>query len=223
MERVSTLAEPEEEAPFLRRALRAAREGGAREVWMRALALAGYRRLTVYLRDLGKPYEPGPDPVTTRPLDDIDAYLALRPQAARADVEHRLARGDICGAARIGDKIVGVRWLAFGCAEIDYLGLAFDLPPDTAYAYDAWTRPDARSAGVNRALSGWTDTQLRARGGRRTLSAILPENRAARRMTGSLPLRTMGTIAVIRLPGGRRIPLRRGVPLEVLGAARPLR
>jgi hypothetical protein len=212
----------EDEAPFLSRALRAAREGGAREVWMRALALAGYRRLTVYLRDLGDQYEPRPAFVTTGPLEDIDDHCALRPRVPRAEVERRLARGHICAAARIGEEMVGVRWLSFDRAEIDYLGLAFDLAPDVAYVYDVYTRPDARRLGVNRALTGWTDARQRERGGRWTLSAILPENRGGGRIPGSLPMRHVGTIAVLRLPG-RRIPLRRGVPREVLGAATRLR
>jgi len=213
-------AAAEDEAPFLRRAARAAREGGAREVCMRALALAGYRRLTVYVRELGDHYEPPPDPVTTGPLDDVQTHRAVRPRVPRAEVDRRLARGDLCGVARIGDEIVGVRWLAFERAVVDYLGLAFDLPPDVAYIYDAWTRPNARGAGVSRALSGWTDSHLRERGGRWALSAILPENRVVSRR--NLPIRRVGTIAVLRLPG-RRIPLRRGVPLEVLGTPTPLR
>jgi hypothetical protein len=211
----------EDEAPFLTRAVRAAREGGAREVWMRALALAGYRRLTVYLRDLDDQYEPRPAFVATGPLDDIDDHCALRPRIARAEVERRLALGHICSAARIGEQVVGVRWLSFGRAEIDYLGLAFDLPPDVAYVYDVYTRPDARSLGVNRALTAWTDARQRERGGRWTLSAILPENRGGSRIPGSLPMRSVGTIAVVRLPG-RRIPLRRGLPRGLLGTATPL-
>jgi hypothetical protein len=212
---------PEDDAPFLSRALRAAREGGAHEVWMRALALAGYRRLTVYLRDLGDQYEPRPAFVTPGPLDDVDTHCGLRPQIPRAEVERRLARGHICAAARIGEEVVGLRWISFGRAEIDYLGLAFDLPPDVAYVYDVYTRPDARSLGVNRALTGWTDARQRERGGRWTLSAILPENRGGSRIPGSLPMRRVGTIAVVRLPG-RSIPLRRGVPRDVLGTATPL-
>jgi hypothetical protein len=212
----------EDEARFLSRALRAAREGGAHEVWMRALALAGYRRLAVYLRDVADRYEPHSSPVTIGPLDDVDDHLALRPRVPRAEVERRLTLGDICCTACMGDEIVGVKWLAFGRAEIDYLGLAFDLAPDVAYVYDAWTRPDARGLGVNRATSAWTDAQLRERGARWMLSAILPENRGGSRIPGSLPMRRVGTIAVVRLPG-RRIPLRRGVPRDVLGAATPLR
>jgi hypothetical protein len=196
----------------------ALREGGVRELWWRALAVTVYRRLQLYLRDVDAPHEPGPPDVVVRLLDDADAYLAARPGTPRAEVERRLARGDLCGLGSVGDEVVATRWLSFGIAEIEYLDLAFEIAPGLGYVYDVWTRPDHRGGGLNRSLSTWSATVIRERGGHSSFSAILPENRGGSRIPGSLPMRPAGTAGCLRLPG-RRIPVRRGVPDGVLGRA----
>lgn len=214
-------ATPPEEQPFLRRAVLAARAGGVREVWQRFLGVTVYRRLVLYVRDVGEPHDPGPDTVEVGRLEDIEAHRAARPQTPVAELERRLARGDVCGVGRLDGEIVAVRWLSFDVAEIDYLGLTFELPAGVVYVYDVWTRPGLRRSGVNRRMSSWSTAVLQERGDRRLLSAILPENAGGSRIPGTLPMRRAGTIGCVRLPG-RRIPVRRGVPPGVIGAARPL-
>ena len=200
----------------------ALREGGVRELWWRALGVTVYRRLTLYLRDVDAPHDPGPAEVVVRELDDVDAYLAARPRPARAEVERRLARGHVCGLAWLGDEVVGTRWLSFGVAEIDYLDLAVEIRRDLGYVYDVWTRPDLRRSGVNRSLSTWSADLIRERGGGYSFSAILRENRGGSRIPGTLPMRPAGTLGCLRLLG-RRIVVRRGVPDGVLGRATRLR
>jgi hypothetical protein len=204
--------------PLPRRVIDALRHGGVRELWWRALGVTVYRRLQLYLRDVDAPHEPGPPDVVVRLLDDVDDYLAARSGAPRAEVERRLARGDVCGIGWLGDEVVGTRWLSFGVAEIEYLDLAFEIAPSLGYVYDVWTRPDQRGSGVNRSLSTWSANVIRERGGRYSFSAILAENRGGSSIPGTLPMRPAGTLGCLRLLG-RRIDVRRGVPDDVLGRA----
>ena len=210
------------DASLPHRILDALRHGGVRELWWRALGVTVYRRLQLYLRDVDAPHDPGPADIVVRALDDVDAYLAARPGASRAEIERRLARGDVCGLGWRGDEVVGARWLSFGVAEIDYLDLVVELRGDLGYVYDVWTRPDLRRSGVNRSLSTWSADLIRERGGRYSFSAILQENRGGSRIPGTLPMRPAGTLGCLRLLG-RRIPVRRGVPDGVLGRTTRLR
>lgn len=68
------------------------------------------------------------------------------------DFRDRLARGETWLLGLRGDRVATYTWLHDrGTCAYPYLpGCVFDLPPDVAYGYDAWTPPELRGGGLRR-------------------------------------------------------------------------
>ena len=103
--------------------------------WFRILAKAGiYRRLILAERPLS---EPQPEFTTFLSMsvellreDQVDAYLALRPNESASEVRRRLAAGQWCFANWLDRQIIGVAWMTGGRAPLAYLDRDLDLAPD---------------------------------------------------------------------------------------------
>jgi hypothetical protein len=193
------------------RLIDAARREGLRGLWWRTLSATVYRRLVVAAREIDQ----GPPPARARlalefeylTLDGLGEYMRLRPDANAAEVERRLRAGRRCALARHRGEIVSVRWLSTDVAEIDYLGLAFEVPPGVLYLYDYYTSPSARRHGIAAARWSILHEEYRRARVRRLIGAIMPENTGGRGAVSSAAYRTVGTVGCVRLPGVR-IPVR---------------
>jgi hypothetical protein len=184
-----------------------------------------YRRLGVYESRLDSPQIAPQPALAIEPGElgagDVETYMRLRPDTPDAEVRRRLARGDRCFVAWSGGELLSVRWLAFGTAEVAYLGLRFALPDGVAYPYDAFTPAELRGEGLSWAMGAFMAETVRGEGCRSLVSLIRPENAGGERLVarrGTIPSRTVGCL---RLPGVR-IPFRRVRP-GLLGPATRLR
>ena len=168
--------------------------------------MIGFRRAILFERALGDgPVSPAP-PTPGAELglldrDDVGEYVALHPQATRAELERRLAAGDRCHVARAGGRLVAARWAAFTEARVPYLEHTFPLAEDEAFVYDVFGDPAWRGRGVSRALFHTMNARLRSEGYVTVLSAVHRENREGLEFTSSTstPIATL-----VSLGRGRR-------------------
>jgi hypothetical protein len=139
-----------------RRARAVLREEGWWGLWMRVLGELFYRRMLVLEGTVADPPPrfPTDEELEFAPLDpaDLDDYLSFRPDQAKAEIERRLAREQVCFAARERGRIVQACWFVPPPgAWIDYLGWELPLGPHEAYIYDMWATPTARGRYLFRA------------------------------------------------------------------------
>jgi ribosomal protein S18 acetylase RimI-like enzyme len=91
-------------------------------------------------------------------------------------------------------------------------GAAYDAEPGVAHVYAMWVAPDARRAGVGRALLDAVAEWARDRGCERLVLSVTESNDAARAFYGTVGFEETG----------ERTPLREGSDLHVVRLARPL-
>jgi hypothetical protein len=202
-----------------------ARSEGLRGLWWRSLSATLYRRLVLVARES----DAGPPPSRARlaldfeylTLDGIGEYLELRGDASAGEIERRLGSGQRCALARHEGRIVSARWFSTETAEIDYLGLAFEVPPGVAYVYDVYTSPGARRLGISGEARRQYEDELRRGGARKLLGTFMPENTAGLGLITGAGYRQVGVVGCVRLPGVR-IPVRR-LPAGYLGPSTRLR
>jgi GNAT superfamily N-acetyltransferase len=84
-------------------------------------------------------------------------------------------------------------------------GAAYDAAPGEAHVYAMWVAPDARGAGVGRALLDAVARWARDRGDRRLQLQVTETNHPARAFYGACGF----------IETGKRVPLREGSDLEV--------
>lgn len=166
---------------------------GLKGLWFRGLSFTRiYRRLIVLERPLAEPTAEVPIALSMSVgvLDErqVPAYAVLRPDQDLAAVRRRFAKGHPCFVVWHEDQIIHAAWVATGRTTIEYLSRELVLAPDEVYVYDAFTAPRFRGCGASpfRALA--MGDHLRARGYRRVLTAVHPENRR-----GFRPLEKVGT------------------------------
>jgi GNAT superfamily N-acetyltransferase len=140
---------PVHRAGVLHRTYRAVRRGiGRRTVALRRVAIQVTLR-----RDLTEPipaYE-ARAPIEVRqatPADIRDVAAIRLPDLDVRDVyEQRLARGQRCFVARVGEEIVGSNWLVTGTVADE--GRVMRLRDDEVYTFDAFTAPQWRGARIH--------------------------------------------------------------------------
>jgi hypothetical protein len=184
--------------------------------------MAGVRRLTFYERPIDLPPARATLPgVLVRPLSDADLvpYRDLRPGTESEEIE-RLRRGDRCITAWRGDRLVSVYWVARGEAPVPYLGVSVPLQAGAWSAYDVFTAPDERRAGLHDLVRAEAFRLMRGEGGSALVYAVLPENRGGRGLVSRYAPRRLGTLLSIRL-GPWRLT-RSGVPAGYLGRPRAI-
>jgi GNAT superfamily N-acetyltransferase len=151
-----------------------ARVALARLAWFECLVVA------VEL-DAAGPAREAPPGVNARPLDDgdLDAFLRLRPEFGREQVEARLAAGHLGMSVWLGGELVAASWTRFDCIWVPILERSIPLGEGEAYTYDSYTGPAHRRRGIATARSQAAIEEMRARGYRRIVGCILPGNPAA--------------------------------------------
>ena len=191
-----------------------------KNLWFRGLSRARiYRRLILRERLLSQPF---PDVSARVPIrvsllaaDEIDAYMAFRPDQSIAEIRRRLDEGQQCFAVWHDRRIIHTGWTVTGRARIEYLSTEMPLAPDEVYSYDAYTSPAFRGLGVSPARMLEMMRYFRDRGYRCQLGAILPENRSSLQQgekSGSY--RLIGEIGYVGLGPWRHVFSRigRGAP-----------
>lgn len=215
-----------EPGPELRRLARRAattfRDDGITAVVQNALAVAGARRLVVFRRSTvvlrrDTPLPPG---IAVRELteDSLDAYRALRPELPVAEARRRLHAGDLCIGAWRGDRLLSLRWLARGRAELTYLRVSFALGPRVFYAYDAFTGVSERRHGLGVIVTDELIRSAAREGATWVINAVFPENRGGMGLARHDP--PIGRLRTISL--GRRLLVVSNLPRGYLDDPRAL-
>jgi hypothetical protein len=172
------------------------------DLWFAALGSARiYRRLVLLARPLSAsvPEIAVPSPIRIAVLahEEIDAYLALRPDQSGAEIRSRFSRGHLCFAAWHHRQIVHAAWGATQRAPIDYLSREIELSPDEVFIFDAFTAPASRGHNLSALRALAMGRHYRDRGYRRVLTAVHPENRAGFRPLEKVGTHPMGLIGYI--------------------------
>jgi hypothetical protein len=155
---------------------------------------------------------------------DIGAYLALRPDTRKSEVERRLARGDRCFVSWADGRIVDVCWSATGSVYVPYLARFLHVPDGDIYSYDSYTLPAYRGRGLYMARNSYTARTNQAEGFRRSIALVAFENYSAWLILSRSGLRTLGAYHYLRLPArgiywttlepGESLPLLSGRKIE---------
>ena len=198
---------------ILTRMLEVVRAEGYRSLWFKILGETVYRRLLLVERLLEEPIsriEPlTPTTVGLLDADDLDAYLAFRPDISHDELARRLAAGDVCFVARQAGRIVAVTWAATGRGWTRYLGCQITLGPDEVYTYDWLTVPAFRKQHVASQLTVACLRYFRERGYRRVIYAMAPEKYNQRRGETRTGFRAYGMLGYVQI-GPYRWRFRRG-------------
>ncbi len=187
-----------------RRAREVLREQGIRSLWFKILGELVYRRAVACARPLDAPALP-PPPIAPDidlgelPVDELDAYLELCPDADREEIRRRFAAGQRCFVARRAGRLIHVTWAAAGRARIDYLDRELKLAPGDVYIFGSFSAPEARRGGISRAVVEAVAARLRAEGNRRMLCIVMPENQAAMEAIPKWNQVPVGYLRTIRL------------------------
>jgi phenylacetate-CoA ligase len=201
------------------------REQGASGVLYGVLAHAGYRRLWIFALDLAAapPVSrmPGRIDLVELSEEDLDEYLAFRPQTTRATALERMREGHRCFLARTEGRPIAAQWAAVKRLPGEWLGADLDLAEDEACSYDSYTAPNVRGLGVGPALRAAMARALRDGGRQRLLATILPENRPAVRLVEKLGYERIGTIHSGWIGARRRTWFRMEPGRRPPGRARP--
>jgi hypothetical protein len=194
------------------RGVRSALSGGPRAIVMRALGRTVYRRVEWMERPLQPVLPPIHALVTVSHgfLDGADAaeIAGLRPPTGDNGIAGRFARGDRCFGTRHDGRLVSLTWISMDVARIEYLGLAYVLPPGTAFQYERWTDPRLRGRRIAPASGSRLCRELASEGYALLVGCVLRENEAAMANALRAGFRSTGTIGWVRV-GPLRRPFRR--------------
>lgn len=172
------------------------------------LARTVYRRLIVLERPLDAtvPKLEAQIPVTIDLLQPAEAaeYVRFHPTLTLAEVQRRLSAGHWCFVVRHAGAMVHAGWAGAGRAWIDYLGCELPLGAGEAYQYGSYTAPAYRGRDLAGARVAMMARWLHARGYRRLLAGVLPENWMAFRPLEKVGYRPVGWIGVVRFGWWRR-------------------
>ena len=193
---------PEIRAQYLRAGQILTAEGW-RSLWFKILGETVYRRLVLIQKHIEATPESVPDSSGTgcrlMTIEDVDGYLLLRPEAARKEVERRLASGHYGFVALDDGAIVHACWAVTSEAHIEYLDLDVVLAAGAVYVYEVFTSPPYRGRGISSLRSLEMERYLRGKGHRRLVAAVGPENWAATRSKTKAGYDAVGSIGYWRL------------------------
>lgn len=169
----------------VRRAVAVLRRQGLKSFWFKILGELGYRRMLLFERSLAQPVSEVvaglPVSVDLLRESEVDDYLALRPDTPRTSITKRLRLGHQCYVARHEQRIVAACWTATRPVWSEYLECEINLCAGDAYLFDRFTQPSLRGLGIGNAVRMHQLRDLQQAGYRRTISAIVPENKPALR------------------------------------------
>ena len=169
----------------VRRAIAVLRHQGLKSFWFKILGELGYRRLLLLERSLAQPVSEViaglPIRVDVLQETDVDDYLVFRPDTPLTSVTERLTLGHRCYLARHEGRIVAACWTATRSVWSEYLGCEIGLGAGDAYLFDRFTLPAFRGLRIGNAVRMRQLRNLQQAGYRRTISAIMLENKPALR------------------------------------------
>jgi hypothetical protein len=160
--------------------------------------------LTFFVRDLQQddPTPPSQPGIVVRQLQaaDKDALLhGADPGRTWEALRARFDSNDLCFAALDEQgRALHTRWVTLTGAYLPELDNYFVPGADAAYAYDAYSRPDARRRGLDAAVRKAVFAAMRARGKRHVYSYARGDNPAGLRAAARLQ-RDAGTVRYVRL------------------------
>ena len=193
---------------ILKRAAEVFREEDIKSLWFKILGETVYRRLVLMERPLNEPVpEVTPRlPVAIGPLREfeLDDYIEFRPEADPPEVRRRLEAGDLCFVARHEGRIVNAGWATTCRAWIEYLACEMRLAPGEVYHYESFTTPSFRGLNISPARYTQMLRYLRDAGYRRSVSAVVPENKAGISHLKKVGYRPFGVMGYVKLGPWRR-------------------
>jgi ribosomal protein S18 acetylase RimI-like enzyme len=140
------------------------------------------RLLWLDLEHIG-PASPAGGEFTFRFLDEneVRQFAADPENCLDASLADQLAAGrDLCFAALAGGRLAAYGWYALGSVDPRHCGgLILELPPEAAYFYNGFTRPEFRGQRVYDRLMGEGLRALAGRGIRKLLAIVEWTNWAA--------------------------------------------
>jgi hypothetical protein len=173
------------------------RREGMHGVFLRALALLGWRSYTLYMRSLEDAaagvVAAVPVEIDELRADDVGDYLAFRPGPAAGFLD-RLRAPYACFAARHNGRIVAATWVATRGTRVDTLRRDFLPAPDEIYLFDSFTAAEHRGQHLFPAVFEVIAARYRARGRRWAVTLIAPYNRASSRSRERSGFRRVGTV-----------------------------
>jgi len=190
------------------RASEVMREEGPVSLFYKVFGETVYRRAFLYERLLTEPIR---DAAAGLPVDfdrlgeeDLEDYLAFRPEADPREIKDRFMGGQSCFAGRHRGRIVYVFWAVGGRAWIDYLSTEMDLSDDEIFLYESYARPEYRGMNVSVAMVTEALKIFRRDGYRRALIVLMPENKQAFKPLEKLGFRFLGVKGYYRVGPRRR-------------------
>jgi len=185
------------------RAMRVLHDEGLRNFWFKLIGELGYRRMLVVAHRLEEPMRELVPRLAVRTdllaKNDVDAYLAFRPESDRAGLINRLDSGQLCFVAWHEGQIVSACWTAVRPTHIPFLDCDCELADGDAYVYEKFTSEAYRGQHLAHAVRMHQLRYLRNAGYRRMIGAIVPENKRAvleSHRGGSRPVGLMGRIKI---------------------------
>jgi GNAT superfamily N-acetyltransferase len=189
----------------VRRAIAVLRHQGLKSFWFKMLGEFGYRRMLLFERSLAESVSEVtaglPVHVDILQESEVDDYLAFRPDTPRTSVMTRLTLGHQCYLARHEGCIVAACWTATRPVWNEYLDCEIGLGAGDAYLFDRFTLPAFRGLRIGNAVRMHQLRRLQQAGYRRTISAIMLENKPALRdiaKGGARPFAVIGRIKIGR-------------------------
>jgi GNAT superfamily N-acetyltransferase len=182
------------------------RDEGWRSFGLKAASTLGYRQMLLLATLTDAPRAASLSPLQCGVLDaeELDTYLAFRPDTSRDELLARWRDGAACCVARAGDTLIAAAWSRPGRADVAWIGYTCPLASDETYLHDAYTRAEWRGRGVAPALCAWQLAHLARAGFRRALRATVIENTAALRAHAKSGFRPIAEITQVRLGPWRR-------------------
>jgi hypothetical protein len=189
----------------VRRAIAVLRYQGLRSFWFKILGELGYRRMLLLERSLAESVSEVtaglPVHVDVLQESEVEDYLAFRPDTPRTHVTARLTMGHQCYLARHEGRIVAACWTATRPVWSEYLDCEIGLAAGDAYLFDRFTLPAFRGLRIGNVVRMHQLRSLQQAGFRRTISAIVLENKPALRdiaKGGARPFAVIGRIRIGR-------------------------
>jgi GNAT superfamily N-acetyltransferase len=155
---------------------------------------------------------------------EVKRYAADFENELTSDLAERIQAGrDLCYAAFSQQRLAAYIWLALGSLEAEHnrgralrSGVAVSFPPDVAFVYKAFTRPEVRGQRLYPAMLASALDVLESRGVSRLLTTADWTNRAALNSCSRIGFQDLGTIVRFACgPAGCTFKPGRALPLGI--------
>lgn len=107
--------------------------------------------------------------------EEVAAYLDLRPDQDRAELESRWRAGHRCFVSRGYGRLMAASWLVPGGGQFADLGCEVSLSPDASGVYDEYVRPSMRRMHVLNPVDEMRSQFALDRGWKQSVSLTPPE------------------------------------------------